>query len=415
MKADDNQHSASSFAVVFVTAGELPVVIGLQATQVIEVAQTLAKNGHPVMWISVVPIFSYIKDRIFRTKRIQSVREKCKDLGISFEYVIAPLTLSSPWAFIFRQPVLRWASKKLNHHLKRFTYTKTILHARSYYAADLALKIKSQASSEAAWFVSFDMRSVFPEELSLTHAVIGKACFGFAKQWEHELLQKSDITFLPLNYARERIHDESGCHVNFAPIHGFQREKDWQVDFDQRWSDRVVGYAGSIEPWHDPDILVEMLEAIPGSFPKLATSPHKRLVGFDFKSYRHDEMPRYYDGLLCLVIPGRKDFENYFVSFKVRCNLFTTKAAEALSRGVPLVVSSKLTELSTFVRENECGLIYDPDEHRVIYPEKMRLDAKSDWLRLTENAKKTGQLFTQTSTIHLYTQKWKTLLSLEKS
>lgn len=408
--AEDSQQEPD-FAVVFVTAGELPVVIGLQATQVIEVAHTLANNGHQVMWISVVPILSYLKDLVFRTRRIQSVRDKCKRLGISFEYVVAPLTLSSPWAFIFRQPILRWAAKKLNDSLKPFLPVKTIFHARSYYAAELACQIKSQSASETKWYVSFDMRSVFPEELSLNHGIIGKACFGFAKQWEHELLLQSDIAFLPLTYARERITDESGCHVNFAPIHGFNRENDWKVDFDQRWATRHVGYAGSIEPWHDPDILVEMLEAIPGTHPRLATLPHKSIANLDYKVYKHDEMPTYYDGLLCLVIPGRKDFENYFVSFKVRCNFFTTKAAEALSRGVPLVVSSKLTELASFVREHDCGLIYDPDKHRVVYPDNMRLDSESEWQRLTDNAKTTGALFTQHNTIHLYTQKWKELLS----
>lgn len=404
-------HQEPDFAVVFVTAGELPVLIGLQATQVIEVAHTLAKHGHQVMWISVVPILSYLKDLVFRTNRIQAVKEKCKALGISFEYVVAPLTLSSPWAFIFRQPILRWAAKKFNGVLNPLRPVKTIFHARSYYAADLACKIKSQPTSGTEWFVSFDMRSVFPEELSLNHSMIGKACFGFAKQWEHELLLQSDISFLPLTYARDRIGCESGSHVDFAPIHGFNREKDWKVDFDQRWSTRHVGYAGSIEPWHDPDILVEMLRAIPGTQPKLATLPHQALSDLDCRSYRHDEMPAYYDGLLCLVIPGRRDFENYFVSFKVRCNFFTTKAAEALSRGVPLVVSSKLTELASFVREHECGLIYDPDEHRILYPENMRFDCPSEWQRLTENATKIGSLFTQRNTVHLYTQKWKELLA----
>jgi hypothetical protein len=251
-----------------------------------------------------------------------------------------------------------------------------------------------------------------PEEFPLTQGWLGKACFGFAKQWEHELLGESDVAFLPLNYARDRMQKESGHAVIFAPIQGFDREASWSVNFDQRWSNRYIGYAGSIGAWHDPALLLEILQGIPNTHPKLAMSPHPLLEGLDCKTYKHHEMAAYYDSLLALVIPGRKDFEKYFVSFQMRCNLFSTKASEALSRGVPLIVSSELTELADFVRLHGCGAIYDPGKHRIVYPEGDWLENKNEWYRLTENAKRTGELFTRSSVMQLYLSKWNALFEV---
>lgn len=398
-----------NFDMVFVTAAELPLIAGLQASQVFEPAIYMAKRGYDVTWFSAVPLLSYLKDIVLRTGKIRAVQERCVGEGIHFKYVVTPLTIGSPWTFMIRHSVLRWAAKKLSNHLQLLEGRKAIFHARSYYAAHLACEIKSQAKLEGVWRVSFDMRSVLPEEFPLTQGWLGKACFGFAKQWEHELLEKSDVSFLPLNYARDRMQKESGHAVVFAPIQGFDREASWIVDFDQRWANKYIGYAGSIGSWHDPVLLQEILHGIPKAHPKLAMSPHPQLEGLECKTYKHHEMTGYYDSLLALVIPGRKDFESYFVSFKMRCNFFTTKAAEALSRGVPIIVSSQLTELADFVRQHECGAIYDPNKHRIIYPEGDWLEDKFGWLKLTENAKRVGELFTRSSVMKLYLSNWDAL------
>lgn len=399
----------SNYDLVFVTAAELSLIAGLQASQVFEPAVYMAKQGHDVTWLSAVPLFSYLKDTVLRTGKIRAVQDRCASEGIHFKYVVTPLTIGSPWAFMIRDLVLRWAAKKLLNHLQLLEGRKIIFHARSYYAAHLACEIKSKARLEDIWRVSFDMRSVLPEEFPLTQGWLGKACFGFAKQWEHELLGESDVSFLPLNYARDRMQKESGHAVIFAPIQGFDREASWTVDFDQRWSNRYIGYAGSLGAWHDPTLLLEILQGIPNAHPKLAMSPHPQLEGLDCTMYKHHEMTGYYDSLLALVIPGRKDFEEYFVSFKMRCNFFTTKAAEALSRGVPLIVSSELTELADFVRQHGCGAIYDPNIHHIIYPAGEWLENKNEWYRLTENAMQVGEQFTRSSVMQLYLSKWNAL------
>jgi glycosyltransferase involved in cell wall biosynthesis len=400
------------FDLIFITAAEPPSVAGLHASQVLEPAIFMAKCGHRVTWLAAVPLFSYLEDMVLFRGRIRSVQDRCAKEGIHFEFVVAPITIGGSLSFLFRHLTLRWAANRLVTLMRPQEGRRRVLHARSYYAAHLACEIKSIAKLEEAWRVSFDMRSVLPEEFPMAHGFLGKARFGFAKQWEHELLGKSDVSFLPLEYARERISRESGCEVVFAPIQGFDRAPDWSVDFEQRWANRYMGYAGSISTWHDPVILLEMLASIPGSHPRLAAPPHPLLEGLSCETYEHHEMAAYYDGLLGLVIPGRKDLEDYFISFKMRCNFFSTKAAEALSRGVPLVVSSKLTELAEFVRQHECGAVYDIDKRQIVFPEGNWLESKSEWLRLSENATNVGEMFTRRRVMELYQSEWNSLFEV---
>ncbi len=373
----------------------------------------MARHGYDVTWIAAVPLLSYLKDLVLREGKLRATQEKCSKEGLLFRYLVIPLTSRSLPSFLIRHTVLRWAAKRFATALNRKETQSTIFHARSYDATQLALELKSRAIPSKQWRVSFDMRSIMPEEIPLTRGFIGKALFGFAKQWEHELLSKSDISFLPLNYARQRIRTETGAEIIFSPIHGFDREDGWDVNFEQRWQNRYIGYSGSIGAWHEPDLLLEILQSIPNTHPKLAMSPHPRFRDMSCAEFQYHEMPAYYDSLLALVIPGRRICEDYFVNFQMRCNLFSTKATEALSRGVPLVVSSHLLELANFVREHDCGIVYDPNMKAVVHPKGDILQNKDIWRRLTENAKRTGLAFTRSSVMNLYQQKWNTLFPLD--
>ena len=68
-----------------------------------------------------------------------------------------------------------------------------------------------------------------------------------------------------------------------------------------------------------------------------------------------------------------------------------------------------MTELADFVREYDCGAIYDPDKRRMIYPAGDWLESKSEWLRLTENAQRIGTDFTRSRVMGLYQSKWNAL------
>lgn len=399
----------STFDLVFVTAGELPLTTSLHASQVIEPAISMIRQGHSVEWFAAVPFLSYWKDAMLGGAKLRAVKQRCDELDIRFDYVVSPLSIAGTFSFLFRRPVLRHAAARIASRLAERTARPTVFHARSYYAAHLACEIRTITQADGNWRVSFDMRSVLPEEFPLTQGWVGRACFGFAKQWEHELLGKCDVAFLPLDYARERYARESGFQVVHAPIQGFDRPVGWSPDFARRWQARRIGYAGSIAAWHDPDLLREMLALVPGGHATLAMPAHPQLQGLECREYKHAEMAGFYDGLLALVVPGRKDSADYFVSFKMRCNFFSTKAAEALSLGVPLIVSSHLVELADFVRKHDCGAIYDPDLHQIVHPPGDWLTDEAQWSRLSENAKVVGEMFTRASVMELYRRNWSAL------
>jgi hypothetical protein len=400
------------FALVFVTAGEMPSASGLHASQVIEPAAAMVTAGRDVTWLAAVPLLSFLRDVSSGGDRIATARRRCESAGIRFEYVVVALSIAGLLSFLFRTPILGNAARRMRARLERWRGRRTIFHCRSYYAAQFAWELRQTAPAEC-WRVSFDMRSVLPEEFPLTLGPVGKACFGFAKQWEHELLARADVSFLPLEHARLRMRVENDRTVVHAPIQGFDRASGWQIDFPARWHARRIGYAGSIAAWHDPSLLQEMLTLLPGGRPVLAMAPDARMAGFDCRQYPLEEMPAVYSGLVALVIPGRADIEDYFVSFKVRCNFFSTKAAEALSLGVPLIVSSALAELADFVRTHDCGVIYDPISKRVVHPLQATLDDATMWARLTENAQRAGESFVRSKVLALYQGHWEALFTTE--
>lgn len=404
--------NADAYDVVFVTAGEMPSASNLHASQILEPATALAREGVNVTWLAVVPLLSQLRDLVTGGSRLRKARETCERAGVTFVYGLAPLSIAGTLSFVFRNAILRRASRRLAERLQHRATRPTIFHARSYYAAQLACALRA-AVGNLDWKVSFDMRSLLPEEFPLTQGLLGTACFGFAKRWEHRLLRESDVAFLPLDFARERMHRESGVEVIHAPIQGFDRPMGWSADFATRWENRRIGYAGSIASWHSPELLRDMLASVPGGRPVLAGLPDRRLSGLSTHEYRIDEMPAYYDGLLALVVPGRTDLDDYFVSFKLRCNFFSTKAAESLSLGVPLVVSSNLLELAEFVRSNGCGAIYDPARRAITWPEGDWTASRDAWQALTEAAVRVGVRFQRRSVLSVYRARWDLLFNRE--
>jgi glycosyltransferase involved in cell wall biosynthesis len=157
-----------------------------------------------------------------------------------------------------------------------------------------------------------------------------------------------------------------------------------------------------------------MLQSIPNTTPRLAMAPRPDLGRFDCRVYSFAEMAAYYDSLLAMVIPGRRDVSDYFVGFKMRCNFFSTKAAEALSRGVPLLVSSELVELAEFVKEHGCGAVYSPASHRYVFPTGDWIGNRSEWERLTMNARNVGESFTRHKVLGRYVAAWESCVAPDR-
>lgn len=401
--------------IIFITAGEWPAQKGLLVSQVLETARTLQAKGYAVSWIAAIPLLSRLKRWALRDHDLQWLQAECKSAGIVFNHKIIPVTLGSPWSM----PLRRWWHDRLAHHallqhpVSGSEARATVLHARSYDAADIGLRLRrlmNTCDTSRPVVTSFDMRSFLGPESPMSHGAIGTAAYGFLKALEFELIRDSDVAFLPVNIGRRQYQEETGLTIEYAPIQGLDREDGWKVDFETRWANPKIGYSGSVGQWNDPVLLQQFFDLFPQYRPQLACKMIDAFAGLDCKFYRQSDLPAYYDNLLALVIPGLAQIEGYFRTLKMRCNFFSTKAAEALSRGVPLIVSSELKELADFVRDNECGIVVELRNGQPILPSGFDVHSRELWLRLTSNAARVGASFERQAVIGVYEQAWHTAI-----
>jgi hypothetical protein len=405
-----------SFHIVFITAGEWPAQRGLLVSQVLETARALQSKGHTVSWLAAIPLLSRLKRLALRDRDLQWLQAECQGAGIVFDHRIIPVTLGSPWSM----PLRRWWHKRVARHalhrpvIDGAAGRPTVLHARSYDAADISLQLRKlmnahrQAGVVAA---SFDMRSFLGPESPMGHGAVGTAAYGFVKAHEFELVRDADVSFLPVNVGRRQYLEETGLSIQYAPIQGLDREPGWRPDFETRWANGRLGYSGSVGQWHDPVLLRQIFDLFPNCRPQLASKPIDAFAGLECKLYRQSELPAYYNGLLALVIPGLAKVEGYYRTLQMRCNLFSTKAAEALSQGVPLIVSSELQELADFVREHECGIVVEVRGGRPVLPALSGVSSREFWERLTANAQQVGSRFTRSAVLEVYERAWQSALA----
>ena len=400
--------------VVYVMAGEMLKDSGLQASQFLAPALQRRRRGQAVGVIAVLPLLSFLRDRLTRRGAFRAIQTLCSDEGIGLFWVTAPLTLGRPLSFLLHRPWLGLAAflleRQVTAALQEHKGAAMIFHCRSYLAMALALRLKRRIRRTVHACLSFDMRSSLPMEFPLAAPVIGRLAYGAAMEWEMSLVAQADAAFLPLHVYREHFLATTGLQIHYAPIAGFAREPAFTVDLDRRWQQRKLGFAGTFAAWNDRRVLEQILEALPSMRASLAMASGAGVPGVEAKCYRYDEMPAYYDELLALIIPGRSDLGNYFVRAKMRENFFSTKASEALSRGVPLIVSSALEELASFVRANDCGLVYDPGAKTFTFPADVNCDNRALWERLTRNALRVGESFTPEAVNDCYEAVWRATL-----
>lgn len=408
-----------SFHIIFITAGEWPARNSLLVSQVLETARALQSKGHSVSWLASIPLLSRVKRWLLNDQDLAWLKAECQATDISFHYKFSPVTLGSPWSM----PVRNWWHSRLARNVPRHLiindkeYRSTVLHARSYDAAHIGLKLRKLLNTQdngINFLTSFDMRSFLGPETPMSHNTIGKVAYGFIKEHEFELIRDSDIAFLPINIGRRQYFEETGLSIQYAPIQGLDRETGWTVDFEARWQSPLIGYSGSIGQWNDPTLLRKIFDLLPWCRPKLACKILDEFADLDCRLYQQTELPSYYDSLLALVIPGLSKINGYYPTLKMRCNLFSTKASEALSRGVPLIVSSKLKELADFVREHECGIVINVDDGIPVLPIPDTTHSKEYWMHLTNNAVQIGERFTRTTVLEIYEKAWLAALARQK-
>lgn len=393
-------------AIFFLTAGELPSLSGLHASQVLEPALELVRAGYHVIWIASIPALSCLRKYRNIKSDLSKITDYCKKNAIVFQYKFEIWAMNGVFLFPFREKLLGFSAKRWLYAFEGYKEYDVVIHARSYYATQIAIGLRNQLSRTIKCCVSFDMRSLAPEEMPLTRGLLGCLYFGLYKEWEYRLVYESDMSFLPLVYASSRINFESSLDVIFMPIQGFAREKDWAPDFDARWEGRHVGFAGSFGKYQSPELLVKMVASLEGVNPYFACGPHPLLKGFSLDKFEFSKMKGYYDKLLVMVVPGVPTGQGYFVDFKMRCNFFSTKAAEALSLGVPLMVSTNLRELANFVIDNNCGLVYDPASEEIVYPENFDSLDKESWRKISVGADVVGADFDRSVILKKYMDRW---------
>lgn len=409
-----------SLNIIFITAGEWPAQNGLLVSQVLETARTLQAQGHTVSWLAAIPLLSRMKRMLLRDRDLAWLRAECERAGIVFYTQIIPVTLGSPWSM----PLRRWwhervARRAVCHPVSAGSHGgPVVLQARSYDAAEIGLLLRQLICTRDGGrpvVASFDMRSFLGPESPMGHGTTGTAAYGFVKALEFELVRNSDVAFLPVNVGRRHYLEETGLAIQYAPIQGLDREPGWQPDFSVRWANLRIGYSGSVGQWHDPMLLRQIFDLFPTCRPQLASQPIDAFAGLDCHLYRQSELPSYYDGLLALVIPGLAQVEDYYRTLQMRCNLFSTKAAEALSRGVPLVVSSELAELAEFVRHHDCGLVVELRDGQPHLPPDVEIRSREMWQRLTTNAVRVGASFERHAVIDVYERAWQAAIDRRRA
>lgn len=409
-----------SLNIIFITAGEWPSQNGLLVSQVLETARALQTQGHTVSWLAAIPLLSRLKRLVLRNHDLAWLQAECKSAGIVFHYQIIPVTLGSPWSM----PMRRWWHHRVTRSVVRHLLSTgakngpIILHARSYYAAEIGLLLRQlicTRDTDRPVVTSFDMRSLLGPEVPMAHGVAGRAAYGFIKELEYSLVRDSDMTFVPVDIARRQYLEETGLTIHHAAIQGLDRDPGWKVNFSARWSTPRIGYSGSLGQWNDPQLLLKMFDLFPGFEPRLACIPIDVFTGMDCKLHQQFELPAYYDSLLALVIPGLPNVDGYFRTLKMRCNFFSTKAAEALSMGVPLVVSSELAELAEFIRQHECGLVVELRDGRPHLPSGVEISSREMWERLTINAARVGAMFERHAVIGVYERAWQAAIERRRS
>lgn len=397
--------------IVLLSSGEWPSVGSLLFSQLFETARLLMSRGHRVQWLAAVPTLSRVKRLVLRRDDLEAIRQACGRIGLPFHCTVVPVTLGSPLSLPLRRFWLAHAARTLmvKGGLGRGD-APVVLHARSYDAAELALQLRARLDAAGTRAIaSFDMRSWLPPEIPMGGGLAGRLAYGFWKEIEFGLLRDTDARFLPLDVSRRHYAEETGLSITFAPIQGFERTQGWQPDFDARWRGRRIGYAGSLGQWNDPALLEAFFELFGTFTPLLAAHPSPALRRFECRFYAIDDLPGYYDSLVAMVIPGLRTSAGYFETIKLRTNFFSTKAAEALSRGVPLIVSSRLAELAAFVREHDCGVVVDLDEAgRPVCPAELPdVGDEALWRRLTANATRVGARFTRHAVMATYLTEWR--------
>lgn len=401
----------SAYDVIFLTAAEVPTLTNVSTSQVMEVLAALNARGINAEWISVLPVQT-LSRRERDEDHLQAVERKCQELGLRWTRCVFGSRLFDSRMLPMRRLYARIASRLIFAKLRgRELQQHIVINARSYYATAVGIELAKTLRQRGHDVVlGFDMRGLL--SLSYPASVDGDkfSAYGTMKAWEAELACGSDVIYNNRSAALDIFEREYGLNVVHLPVSGFSEDRLDSADFDARWAEKKIAFVGSMTgKFHDTQTLTRQLQHLESEgFQPVVVTVDELDGDFAYPALRIDfsEMPQFYSGCLAIVLPGRDIPADFFDRLALRIYSAPTKVSEALSSGVPLIVSSSFEEIADFVRRHECGLVYDLETDQIEVPDGSAIGDPELWRRLSDGARRIGTEFTRERVVDIYVDSW---------
>lgn len=402
--------------LIYITAGSVPHNKSLIASQVIPMLKDIneGREFDNVELINVVPIVALAA----KFKGV-SVAELFDGLPFGCSCIYSLLWANSKLAYLFKNRLIKTVARKVLC-AGNFDCDEIIIHARSYMATDIALEVKKRLPEKTIKIV-FDMRSILSQELALMWKKFGVLVYGSLKCWESYLLSNSDVNLLTVKRGIQLLELENPNNpFLYIPIQGFSTNHDFSMDeYTARWENKKICYIGSLINYYSPisvskifNVLEKKIHEVQMKIITPYSIVNNSISKWPQESIPYHDMKSKYEGMLATLVVAMSG-ESCFMRQKLSSNFFSTKAVESLSVGVPLIVDEALIELSDFVREHECGVVFSFSVNGSVTfngVSDFEIDSNEFWTRLTENAFKAGEIFRRANVLSKYLEIYNNLL-----
>lgn len=410
--------------IVFLSVGSYAKTSDLVYSQMLKLGDYMENSKEfSVKSFVYLPIASCIKRYRKVLPDIKEIKSKTKH-EVNFGFT--PIRWAGAFSFFFKSFLIRHTVSQLEKAIFKDLErdTQVILQCRNYYSAFVALQLK--ARNRKSIKVVFDTRGLMPFEVPYISR-LGSLLYGPFHSWEHELIAASDAVLVQAQKSKEYlelVHGEES-NIKFLPIAGFSeihRQENLDCRFEAAWNKKQFLYVGSLGHWNDFETLLNSFSIIASAFDEeveflvAATEPisfSKENLPFkiNFTSVPYDSIHQLYNESLALIVGGSTGNE-FFSQANMRLNYFSTKAAEALSLGVPLLVNKDLIELAGFVESNNCGYTFSvEDQYKNNTSDSLRYSQdKQAWASISKNAVKIGNHFLKESVHSAYTNVWRDII-----
>jgi glycosyltransferase involved in cell wall biosynthesis len=410
--------------VVLLSVGSYAKTSDLVYSQMLKLGDFVEdENEFFVKSFIYLPISSCIK----RFRQVLSDRKEIKsNTNHEVHFGLTPIRWAGAFSFFFRNFFTRLTVS----HLEKVLFKDldenipVIFNCRNYYSVFVALQLKARQTRTIR--VVFDTRGLMPFEVPFISR-LGSLLYGPFHRWEHELIIASDVVLVQAQKSKEYLElvhgDES--NIKYLPISGFSkilRQENLDSRFNSAWNKKQFLYVGSLGHWNDFETLLKSFSLIASAFDEeiefLVAATEQNFFSktnlpfkINFTSVSYDSIHHLYNESLALIVGGSTG-DDFFSQANMRLNYFSTKAVEALSLGVPLLVNDDLTELAAFVGLNNCGYTFSiEDKAKNDKSDLWKVSQdKQAWELISKNAAKTGDQFLKESVHSDYSKVWRELI-----